>query len=95
MYSVWETPGGWTGRRFHLGTNKEVFGAEVYAVYQALLALDQRQKSGHQYTVFVDSTAAIDRVRTDAIGPGQCFAIATTEVCSRIVDRDTHTLCAP
>ena len=26
---VWETPSGWTGHRFHLGTNKEVFDAEV------------------------------------------------------------------
>ena len=25
---IWRTPGGWTGRRFHLGTKKEVFGAE-------------------------------------------------------------------
>ena len=38
---------------------------------QALEILDRRQGSGHQYTVFVDSTSAIDRVRTDGIGPGQ------------------------
>ena len=30
---VWQSPGGWTGRRFHLGTNKEVFDAEVFAIY--------------------------------------------------------------
>ena len=30
---VWRSPeGGWTGRRFHLGKNKEVFDAEVFAV---------------------------------------------------------------
>ena len=34
---VWRSPeGGWTGRRFQLGTNKEVFDAEVFAVWQAL-----------------------------------------------------------
>ena len=75
--------------------NKKVFGVEGYAIYQALLALDQRQESSYQCAVFVDSTAAINRVETDAIGPGQRFVIATTEVCSRIVGRDTHTLCTP
>ena len=32
---VWRSPGeegGWTGRRFQLGKNKEVFDAEVFAV---------------------------------------------------------------
>ena len=49
--------------------------AETLAIYQALPALDQRRESGHRYTVFVDSTAAIDRVRSDALGPGQHFAV--------------------
>lgn len=39
---VWQTPAGWTGRRIYLGSNKEVFGAETYAIYPALRALDQR-----------------------------------------------------
>ena len=34
--------------------------------------------------------AAIDRVRTDAVGPGQRFAIASTEVCSRSLSRDNN-----
>ena len=37
-------------------------------------------------TVFVDSTAAIDRVRTDTIGG----ATAAMEVCSRILARDNE-----
>jgi hypothetical protein len=41
-------------------------------------------------TVFVDSTAAIDRVRTDALGPGQRFAIAAIEVCDRVLSRDNE-----
>ena len=53
---VWRTQEGWTGRRYHLGTNKEVFEVETFAIYQALRALDQRQESGRRYTVFVDST---------------------------------------
>ena len=58
------------GRCYYLGTNKEVFDAETFAIYQALRALDQRQESKHRYTVFVDSASALDRVRSDALGPG-------------------------
>ena len=54
---VWRRPDGWAGRRFHLGTNREVFYAEVFAIYQALLWLDQLQESGRRYTLFADSTA--------------------------------------
>ena len=85
---VWWRPDGWSGRRFHLATNKEVFDAEVFAIFQALLWLDQRQESGRRYTLFAGSTAAIERVRPDCIGPGQRFAIAAIEVCDRILTRD-------
>ena len=57
---------GWTGRRFQLGKNKEAFDAEVFAVLQALRALEQRNERDREYTVFVDSTSAIAR----APGPG-------------------------
>ena len=78
---VWRPPmdNGWTGRRFHLGSNKEA--------YQARRVLDQRQEKGHEYTIFADSTSAIVRVRTDVIGPGQRFAIAAMEVCDRVITR--------
>ena len=42
------------------------------------------------YTIFSDSTAAIDRIRTDTLGPGQRFAVAASEVCSRIAARDNE-----
>ena len=37
---VWRAPSGWSGRRFHLGTNNEVFDAEVFAIYQELLWIE-------------------------------------------------------
>ena len=78
---VWRSPGGgWTGRRFQLGRNKEVFDAEVFAIWQALRALEQRNERGRAYTIFVDSTSAISRVRDDARGPGQRFGVASIEV---------------
>ena len=54
--------------------------------------MDRRQESGHRYTVFVDSTTAIDRVRTDILGPGQHFAITAMEVCGRVLARDNDVI---
>ena len=84
---VWRTQEGWTGLRFHLGSNKEVFDAEVFDIYQALQTIEQRNERGRQYTVFVDSTSASTRVRDDDLGPGQRFAVAAIEVC-RITSND-------
>lgn len=66
------------------------FDAEVFAIWRAIRILDRRQGSGHRYTVFIDSMPAIDRVRTDAIGPGQCFAMAAMEACGRVLTRDNE-----
>ena len=82
---VWRSASKWSGRRFHLGTNKEVFDAEVFAIYQALLWIEVHQATGGRFTVFADSTAAIEWVRADALGPGQRFAVAAIEVCNRIL----------
>ena len=38
----------------------------------------------------MDLTSAIERIRTDYLGPGQQFSIATTEVCIRIMSRQTE-----
>ena len=92
---VWQSPSGWTGRRFHLGTEKEVFDAGTFVIYQALRVVYQRQESGHRYTVFVDSTAAIDRVRIDDLGSGKRFAIAEMEVCGRVLARDKDVTICP
>ena len=85
---MWRAPSGLSGSRYHLGNNKEAFDAEVYAIYQAPRILDQRQESGHRYTVFVDSTPAIDRVRSDSISLDQRFAVAAIEACTRVLARD-------
>ena len=89
---AWKTPGWWTSCRFHLGTNKEAFDAEVYAIYQALSIKDRRQESGHRYTPFVDPTFAIDKIRSDALGPRQRFAVASIEVCARIKGRNNEVM---
>lgn len=85
------TPGrrraGWTGKRYHLGKNKEVFDAELYALYQAAKTFEAREEEGRSYTILSDSTAAIKRIRSDETGPGQRFAIAIMEVCDRLASR--------
>lgn len=73
-----------------MGDNKEVPDAKVYATPQALEVLDRRQESGRRYTIFVDSTSAIDRVRSDNIGPGQRFATAAIERYSQIMARSNE-----
>lgn len=83
-------PKGWVGRRYHLDGNKEVFDAGTYAIFRALKILYQGQKGGRCCTIFADSTAAIDRVGTGAIGPVQQWARAAIEVCSRVMSRDNQ-----
>ena len=46
--------------------------------------MEQRKESGREYTIFVDSTSAITRVRDDARGPGQRFGVAAIEVETRL-----------
>ena len=87
---AWCSPGGWTGRRYHLGNNKKVFDvdAETHAILRALKIFDRGQESGCRYTIFADSTAVINQIRSDAIGPDKHFARSAIEVCSRLVSRD-------
>ena len=66
------------------GQEQEVFDAEVFAVWQALRALEQRNERDREYTIFVDSTSAITRVRDDARGRGQRFGVAAIEVETRL-----------
>ena len=52
---VWRTrEGSWEGKRFHLGDNKEVFDAEVFAICQELRAFESRGRSGRRFAVFSD-----------------------------------------
>ena len=89
---TWQTEEGWTGRRFHLGTNKEVFDAEVYAIYQALRIFEERQQSGRKYTILSDCQPAIRRVLSDALVPCQHWARASIELTTRLISRSNEVL---
>ena len=43
---VWLRHGSWTGKRFYLGTNKEVSDAEIFAIYQVVKTFEESQESG-------------------------------------------------
>jgi len=52
----------WTEEGYHFGTNKEVFDAELYAIYRAVRRFGKRREHDQEYTMFVDSQAAIKKV---------------------------------
>ena len=52
---AWHSEGGWTGQGTFLGTNKEVFDVEVYAILRAVRLFNERGEEGQAYTVFSDS----------------------------------------
>ena len=66
-----------------------MFDAEVFAIYKALGTIEQSEQ-GRRYTIPVETTSAITRVRDDDKGPGQPFAMAAIEVYSRITSNDNN-----
>lgn len=64
----------WTGQTSHLGTNKEVYDAELLAIEQAIRRFIDRNQQTRNYTIFSDSQSAIERCRNDKSGPGQAIA---------------------
>ena len=71
---TWWQGGEWRGQGSFLGSNKEVFDAEVYALQRAVRLLSDRGETGMGYTVFSDSQAAIFRLLHEECGPAQALA---------------------
>jgi ribonuclease HI len=66
----------WQGRKIFMGRNKEVFDAEIYAIWVGLKAAKDRAEREENdgpraVTIFTDAQAALKRIRNDAPGPGQ------------------------
>ena len=73
---AWWQEGEWRGDGSFLGTNKEVFDAEVHALLKAIRLLNDRRETGTSYTVFSDSQAVIFRLHHEQCGPAQALARA-------------------
>jgi ribonuclease HI len=57
-----------------MGTNKEVFDAELKTIGQAMRRFAQINQTDRHYTIFSDSQAALRRCSNDRPGPGQAQA---------------------
>ena len=68
----------WTGVRVHMSKNQEVYGAELHAIYRVMLTLFQ-EPHGQKITIFADAQAALQRIISDAPGPGQRYALAIAQ----------------
>jgi ribonuclease HI len=55
----------------HMGTNKEIFDAELEAIGQAMRRFVQRNQTDRHYTIFSDSQPALRCCSNDRPGPGQ------------------------
>ena len=77
--AVWWEEGRWRDAGTFLGTNKEVFDAEVFAILQAIRLLDARGECGRSYTIFSDSQAAIARAQHTDCSPAQALASAVVD----------------
>ena len=82
---AWKETNRWTSRRAHLGNNKEVYDAEVYAICMALKTFEEQQSpTTRKLTVFSDSQSAVDRIKSDTLGQGQAWAKASITVATRL-----------
>jgi ribonuclease HI len=79
--------GHWDGQAFNLGTNKEVFDAELNAIFRAMVRFAQRRESHRHYTIFADAQAALQRCADDTAGPGQAIARQIIGFCYELGSR--------
>ena len=87
---AWQHNGEWKEDGIFLGTNKEVFDAEVYAICEVVNLLDRREEKEQSYVVFSDSQAAIYRVLHEEWGPAQALARATIDASRRLRARGSN-----
>jgi len=75
-YAVaWKDGLSWKGIKTHLGYNQEAFDAECAALARALESAARRNTVPERITIFTDAQAAIRRMATDELGPGQKYAL--------------------
>lgn len=84
---VWWGKDTWTGRGSYLGSNKEVFDSEVFAILRAVRFLQERKESGKTYTVFSDSQAPLARIQHSECGPVQTLASRIISFVDEITSR--------
>jgi ribonuclease HI len=84
---VWRKKGEvWKGHQVHLGHNQEAYDAECAAIVRALrVGRDRRnQQQIPKITIFTDAQAAIKRMQTLEVGPGQIYALQARRILAEI-----------
>ena len=79
---VWQTETGeWRERRIHLGTNKEVYDAELYGIAEGVsIAHREAIRAGNtRAVIFSDAQESIRRTKDNTVGPGQWLALRTID----------------
>jgi ribonuclease HI len=87
---AWKEGTEWTGLKYRLGRNKEVFDAELFALLRATIMIGDQveemiSEEVQKIIIFTDSQAALNRIQHNEPGPGQTWASAiirsTEEIC--------------
>jgi len=84
---VWRKKGEvWKGHRVHLGYNQEAYDAECATIVRALRVGRDRRKQQRisKITIFTDAQAAIKRMQTLDVGPGQIYALQARWILAEI-----------
>jgi len=84
---VWRKKGEvWKGHQVHLGYNQEAYDAECAAIVRALRVGRDRRKQQRisKITIFTDAQAAIKRMQTLDVGPGQIYALQARRILAEI-----------
>lgn len=75
-YAVtWRKGGGWASIKTHMGFNQEAFEAECAALARALEVAVRTRRVPGRVTIFIDAQAAITRIASDELRPGQQYAL--------------------
>ena len=85
---VWgKGPHDWRGVKTHMGINQEAYDAEYAAIVRALDLAVERQRRWTRLgriTIFADAQAAITRIKSCEVGPGQQYALRAREALAKI-----------
>jgi len=77
----------WRGVKTHMGINQEAYGAECAAIVRALDLAAERQRRWRRLdrvTIFTDAQAAIARMKSCKVGPGQQYTLRAREALAKI-----------
>ena len=78
---AWHHPehNAWTGVRVHMGKKQEAYDAEQHIIYRASYDLAFPEPRGQKTVIFSDAQAGLQRIISDAPGPGQRYALAIAQ----------------